>query len=405
MGSVNANGGATFYAPATSIGSGSAVVRVGDSTGSTVDVTITIVSASGLAISPANRYIGTLPTGASSTSALFSWSTTGGVLPYSYSIVSGPGTIDAGSGFFLPPNDGSTVLRTTTIRVTDAQGTTRDATIILQPAIAVAPGNISIPAGTQVRIDGWGGVAPYNYTITSGSGSLTQVYSVGSNFGQSNTILNFAYFVAPLSAGATVIQVSDANNMSREITITVTGTATAPSEPSFTLSPATRIVAASNSAATNPVAPIYQYTASGGVPPYAFSIVSGPGTISSTTGFFNPPADSGTTLRTTVVRATDALGVYRDSIVYIQPAIDVVTTPFGWGLTTLAPDLLRLPSTSRNRTIAVNQQFRLDGTGGFCQYSYSIVSGGGFLQMVSFLTNPDYKSLVQLFSQHHLIRC
>lgn len=376
----------TYVAPGTGTGTGSAVVRVIDLIGTFLDITINVIDANALSISPATRYIASLPVGASTLNALFSWTIAGGVLPYTYSIVSGPGSINSGSGFYTPPNDGSLVQRTVTIRVTDGIGSTRDATIILQPILRVAPGDLTVSAGSQIRVDGYGSVAPFTYTVISGGGTLAQILSTGSNFGQSNTTLNYATFVAPLSADTTVIRVSDSLNQVKDITITTTGTAVNPDEPTLTLTPTTRIVSARSSLLPNPVAPVFQYSSSGGIAPYVYSIVSGPGAISSTTGVYSPPADSSFLSRTAVVRVTDFVGAYREALIYIQPSFDVITTPYGLGLTALNIDY-SLPSTSRNPTVAVNQQIRIDGTGGICQHTFSIFSGSGLLQMFTNTTN------------------
>jgi hypothetical protein len=53
------------------------------------------------------------------------------------------------------------------------------------------------------------------------------------------------------------------------------------------------------------------FTATGGKPPYVFSVLSGSGSIAETTGLYRAPASPGQD----VVRVTDKDGVFRDAYV------------------------------------------------------------------------------------------
>ncbi len=257
----------------------------------------------------------------------------------------------------------------------------------MQPIVQARPSTASISAGTQVRIDGVGGICPYTFLIYSGSGSVSSIATSNTNFAQGVVTCNYGLFVAPLSASTTVVRVVDASNNYADSTITTTGTATASIQPTMSLSPVSRIAATGSSTNTNGTATIFQYTSSGGFTPYTYSIVSGPGSIGAQTGIYVPPTDNASITRTTIIRSTDALGAYRDATIFVNPTLSAVTTPISPvnPLTTLptsvVPDL-SLPSTTLNRTVATNAQIRIDGSGGFAPFSYSIISGSGKISTI-----------------------
>lgn len=374
--------GSTFFAPTASVGTGTVTLRVTDQLGATSDSTFSIIDPNILAISPQTRLATTLPNGSNPTSFVFAYSATGGFPPYTYSIVSGPGSITTNTGYFTPPNDGSVFQRTTTVGVTDSAGTTRTATVYLQPMVQATPATASIAAGTQLRIDGIGGICPYTFLVSSGSGNISTIATTNTNFAQGAVVCNYGLFVAPLSATTTTIRVVDAHNNYADSVVTITGTATASIQPTMTLSPATRVVATGSSTNVNGTPTIFQYTTSGGFTPYTYSIVSGPGSIGAQTGIYVPPTDNSSVVRTTVVRSTDALGAYRDAYISVNPTLSAVTTPLSpvntlaTQPTSIVPDI-SLPSTTLNRTIATNGQLRIDGAGGFAPFTYSILSGAG----------------------------
>jgi uncharacterized delta-60 repeat protein len=134
---------------------------------------------------------GPIPVLATST---FTWgqsqtlSGVGGTGPYTYSVVSGPGTIDSNGVFTAGSSSGQV-----TIQITDSTGATGTAKVnVIKFSIAASatkryPGQsatVSIATGT--------GTAPYTYTLTTNNsgGSITSggLYTAGSIFGGSDTI-------------------------------------------------------------------------------------------------------------------------------------------------------------------------------------------------------------------------
>ena len=96
------------------------------------------------------------------------FSATGGTPPYTYSVVSGPGSIDSTTGVFSS-NGGGTVV----IRVTDKNKKTSDATITVTPIglLTLNPSpTINVNVNTTIQFVAVGGTLPYHFTTTSGSG-------------------------------------------------------------------------------------------------------------------------------------------------------------------------------------------------------------------------------------------
>lgn len=92
-----------------------------------------------------------------------------------------------------------------------------------------------------------------------------------------------------------------------------------------------------------------QYVASGGNPPYVFSLVNGVGSITPS-GLYTAPGFKGQA----TVRVTDTLGVTKDAVVVVEVELSLS------------------PST---RKLNVNSSFQFSTSGGNPPYFYSIVSG------------------------------
>jgi hypothetical protein len=120
-GTVNSSSG-LYTAPGAA---GSAVVRVTDSLGATADAAVTINAA--LAISPA------APNLALNASQTFS--ATGGVTAYTYSIVSGGGSINSSTGAYTAPGTAGSVV----VRVTDSLGNLSDSNVTVANTVVISP--------------------------------------------------------------------------------------------------------------------------------------------------------------------------------------------------------------------------------------------------------------------------
>lgn len=125
--------GATFTAPATP---GSATIRVTDALGATADATVTIYAP--LVISPSAPSVvagGTV-----------SFSASGGVGSYTFSKVSGGGTL-SGTTYTAPATAGSA-----TIRVTDSRGLTANTVVTITPAYLSGATKITVGYNTTCAV-------------------------------------------------------------------------------------------------------------------------------------------------------------------------------------------------------------------------------------------------------------
>lgn len=301
-GTIN-NSTGLYTAPAAA---GTATVRVTDAAADTSDATVTVYDV--LAISPASK---TLVVNNNVT-----FSATGGDGSYTYSIVSGGGSINGATGVYTAP----ATTGTATVRVTDSRGSTSDATVTINPVLAISPTSHSMVINATTTFSASGGVSPYSYSIVSGAGSI---------------IASTGVFTAPTEADSTIVRVTDSQGNTSDASVTITGP--------LNILPSSKTLAINN---------VFDFNAAGGASPYTFSITAGGGSIVAATGVYTAPAATGTA----TVRVTDSLGATEDSVVTINPALAIVPT---------------------TKKLAVNNVFTFTATGGVSTYTYSITAGTG----------------------------
>ncbi len=125
--------------------------------------------------------------------------------------------------------------------------------------LSLSPGNYTLPVSTSLTFSGSGGSPPYTYSLSSGSGSLN-----------SSTGL----YTAPGTPGSDVLRVTDQTGAFEEITITIVA--------ALALTPSSVLLYQDPSST-------YQISGlSGGVTPYQYDLVSGPGTINSSGNYTMP---------------------------------------------------------------------------------------------------------------------
>jgi hypothetical protein len=246
------------------------------------------------------------------------FSAAGGVPPYAYSITSGGGSI-SGATFTAPSVSG-----TTTVQVTDAAAGTSTATVTTINPLSINPNSVSLYTSMSYTFDATGGTSPYTYSIVSGTGTLSG-----------------ATYTAPASPGSAVVQVKDSTSSTSSATITVTSP-----PPPLSITPAT-VSLQTNGSIT--------FTASGGVPPYAFVQTSGGGALSGAT--YTAPSSAGT-----------AIVQVQDSVLSTASAVISITA--ATGVLAISPTTVQLGAGG---TIIFS------ATGGTSPYVYSMVSGTGTL--------------------------
>lgn len=299
-GSINAASG-SFTAPTSA---GTTVVRVTDSLNQTASATITVYEA--LLISPLSASI--------ATSQTQNLSATGGVPPYTYSLMSGTGSVQTGPDSYVA----AATTTTAKVKVTDNLGNFSIGTINVVGAVTISPTTLTLAVNETRTFSGLGGSTPYTFSVQSGGGSVNA--SSGA-------------YTAPGSVGTATVRITDALNQTADATVTIVA--------ALSLSPATVTLAVGNQ---------QQFTPSGGVGPFTYDIQSGSGSVNSS-GLFTAGGSSGSA----VVRVTDSEGRTATSTVTINGA-------------------LAISPTTAELIFAGTQTFT--ASGGLGPYSYTVVTPG-----------------------------
>lgn len=184
----------------------------------------------------------------------------------------------------------------------------------------IQPSSGELTQGASLKVSGLNGKAPYTFEKVSGAGTVAS----------DGTVIS-------VTGGETItVKATDANGK------TAYG--------SYLIFNPPEILPASIQLAVNNK---YQFSASGGKPPYAFSVVSGGGSIT-TSGSFTAPNNVGTV----VIEVADALGGRS------QRSIDVVD---------------KLEISPAAVTIATNNSETFAITGGVGPFTWLLESGSGAL--------------------------
>lgn len=279
---------------------------------------------------------------------------TGGTASYTYSITSGtlPNGLTLSPGGVLSgtPIAGGTFNFTVTAQDastgTGPYSTAKPYSINVAVPIVIAPANLptmSYGAVYNQTLSSSGGVAPYNYSLVSGS--LPLGVSMSSAGVISGTPRSFGFF--PI-----IVKSTDANNLSISKTYNL-----AVPDPVLFIIPAFL--------PTPVLGVMYDYplTSSGGIAPYTYSLASGTMplglSISSTGSLRGTPKSAGT--YTFAIKSADD---------------GSANTTTSYTLTIARPTLVIAPATLPGVTVGTAYSETLSTSAGYGTYSYSIVSGG-----------------------------
>ncbi|RZA24482.1 MAG: autotransporter outer membrane beta-barrel domain-containing protein, partial [Lysobacteraceae bacterium] len=327
-------------------GSYATTVRSTDDAGYSVDVAYTLaIDAPVILVDPA-----TLPDGDVGTAYSAALSASGGAAPYSYSLLSGVlpvGMSFSSAGQFsgTPRSDGSFSL---TVRATDANGNTGTQAYsfsIAAPTLAITPA--TLPAGTtniaySQALASSGGIAPYSYSLVSGS------LPVGISFTSAGVFAG-----TPTTAGSYTTTVRSTDDAGYSVDNVYTFAIDA---PTISIDPETLDAAVVGDAYTVVLA------ANGGAAPYAFALESGalpPGIgLDGAGGFNGTPGASGTFNFS--VRATDSNGNSGTRAYTLR--VDPRT-------------LVLAPASLAAATAGTAYTATFSASGGIAPYSYALGSG------------------------------
>ena len=354
--SLNSSTGAITGTPTTA-GTFNFTAQVVDSTGTAAGTATTNCS---IVISPPTITLAcatsTGQVGVAYSSALVA---SGGVPPYTFSITSG----SLPAGLTLNPSTGAITGTPTTngtfnftAKVVDSTGTAAGTTTA-NCSIVISPPNITLvcPSGTgQVGVAyssalvAGGGVPPYTFSITSGSlpAGLTLNPSTGAITGTPTTFGTFNFTAKVVDS-----------------TGSAAGTTTA--SCSIVISPPAISLACATSTGQVGVAYSSALVASGGVPPYTFSITSGslpPGLT------LNPSTGAITGTPTTY-------GTFNFTAKVVDSTGSAAGTTTANCSIVIAPPAITLACATSTGQVGVAYSSALVATGGVPPYTFSIVSG------------------------------
>ncbi|MDH4127784.1 MAG: pre-peptidase C-terminal domain-containing protein [Spirochaetota bacterium] len=162
-GTINNPTAGLYTAPGTAQ---TVIVRVTDTvTNQTADATVNVFVPPALSLNSTATW--TLTNG-----GITYWYT-GGVGPYTYSIVSGVGTINASTGAYTAPATAPVGGTVVTVKVTDGLGQTATRTATVYPLLTISPTTANLTPGGSQTFTASGGTGIYTFAVTSGGGSIT----------------------------------------------------------------------------------------------------------------------------------------------------------------------------------------------------------------------------------------
>lgn len=306
--------------------------------------TLTIASPT-LSLSPAS-----IPGGSTGTPYSQTFSTSGGIAPYSYSMLTGalPTGITLSSGGLLSGTPIASGTSNFTVRSTDAHGQLVDSAyslVIGAPTINLAPttlGSMTQGVAYSQTLSASGGTAPYSYAVTSGTLPSGMTLSPGgllsgvpTSAGASNFTITATDSLASTGSRAYGLTVAAPTPVAGNVSLTVAANSSAnPVTLNLSGGPVASVAVASN--ASNGTA-----TASG----TSISFTPAPGYAGSDSFTYNATGPGGTSNVATVT------------------------------VTVLAPTVTLTPTSLANGTIATAYSANITASGGSAPYTYSLSSG------------------------------
>ncbi len=341
----------------TTIGTSAFTVQVKDANSLTGSRNLSINIRGAVSIPQAS-----LPGGQVSVPYSASLTATGGVLPYTWSVASG--SLPAGLSLTSNPDGTATISGTPTtlgnstftLQVADSEsppatGTSSMLSISIEGFVTIT--NMSLPNGNVAvfydsQLMATGGTPPYTWSLTSGSGPLPP--------GLSLTPTTGVISGTPTTTGRYPITVQVTDSERPPVTAIGSFTITIDTTPQLQVMTSSLLVGTQGVLYTDTLA------ATGGVPPYSWSLTAGPlpaGLTLSGTGIISgTPTASGSFPITVKVTDTQGNTATADLTLTINSGALVITTP-------------ALPAG----TVSVPYSVSLGATGGTPPYTWSLRFG------------------------------
>jgi hypothetical protein len=277
----------------------------------------------------------------------FTFSATGGFLPYNYQVVSGLGTLKDQTWVYQAPDDiGTDPYIEVTIKATDQLGDSDTATARVFNPFSITPnGAVTIQLGGSVTIQAAGGVIPYTWAFDDGTAN------------PSANPFNYA----PLTAGTHVVSITDALGNYKELAITVL-----PASAPLTIDPVSAGVQVNGTVT---------FTAFGGTPPYTWSATTGTMTGTGSTATYTATAGDKDTVKLADSTGTSVTATVTVTAAPIQP---LVLSPEG------------------PRVTAVGDRVQFSAAGGVPPYTFSSAPQG-YINSNGLYTQKDSRKKVNVF--------
>jgi hypothetical protein len=303
LGSINAQTGA--YSSGSQVGT--AVVKVTDAQNHMMQATVQIK----------NRL--TLVADAQSVEGggVVNFTASGGLSPYTFSSVSGNGTLAANGADKAVLTTGLTA-GIVQIEAKDSIGNRVSNYIQVLAKLMTIPPNLSLKVNQQYFFGAQGGLGPYQFLLMAGNGTVT----------------SDGLYKAPSQPSTDQLQVTDSSGHTSEASIIV--------YENMQILPQSQTILEGQS---------LQMSVTGGAAPLAYSITSGGGTIT-TQGLFTSANIAGTV----IIHVTDSQGNFSDAVIVVNPALTIV------------------PSSI---SIKTNKSYVFAAAGGIPPYQFSVTSGNG----------------------------
>lgn len=217
-----------------------AIVRATDAAGRSAEVTMSVYARPVLV--PDQK---TIPSGWN-----FKFSLTGGAPPFRFSLKSGPGSVDPETGMFQSDQLGESV-----VSVKDGVGNESEAKVTTVVEVSLKDNRVT--AGRSKQLEFSGGVPPYRFSMISGLGSIDESSGI---------------FQAGNEPGTATIEVRDSAGARTEFELIIFR--------SVQLVPAAKTIFTKE---------VRTLSATDGILPYQFSLVSGRGWVNPETGTYLSP--------------------------------------------------------------------------------------------------------------------